>query len=91
MALGLCCMQAFSSGVPGLFIVATPLVAAHRLLGTRASVFVVHSLSCCGSWALLLHSMWYIPRPGIEPLSPALAGGFLTTGPPGTSSCMLLF
>ena len=29
--------------------------------------------------------MWDLPRPGIEPVSPALAGGFLTTAPPGTS------
>ena len=27
--------------------------------------------------------MWDIPEPGIEPVSPALAGGFLTTVPPG--------
>ena len=27
--------------------------------------------------------MWDLPRPGIEPGFPALAGGFLTTGPPG--------
>ena len=27
--------------------------------------------------------MWDLPGPGIEPLSPALAGGFLTTAPPG--------
>ena len=26
-----------------------------------------------------------VPRPGIEPTSPALEGGFLTTGPPGKS------
>ena len=26
-----------------------------------------------------------VPRPGIEPMSPALEGGFLTTGPPGKS------
>ena len=26
-----------------------------------------------------------IPGPGIEPVSPALAGEFLTTGPPGKS------
>ena len=25
--------------------------------------------------------MWDLPRPGIKPMSPALAGGFLTTGP----------
>ena len=29
--------------------------------------------------------MWDLPRPGIEPVSPALAGGFLTTDPPGKS------
>ena len=29
--------------------------------------------------------MWSLPGPGIEPMSPALAGGFLTTGPPGKS------
>ena len=31
------------------------------------------------------HSMWNLPGPGIEPMSLALAGGFLTTGPPGKS------
>ena len=30
--------------------------------------------------------MWDLPRPGIEPMSPALTGGFLTTGPQGGSS-----
>ena len=29
--------------------------------------------------------MWDRPRPGLKPLSPALAGGFLTTAPPGKS------
>ena len=27
--------------------------------------------------------MWDLPGPGLEPMSPALAGGFLTTAPPG--------
>ena len=27
--------------------------------------------------------MWDLPRPGLEPVSPTLAGGFLTTVPPG--------
>ena len=34
--------------------------------------------------------MWNLPRSGLEPMSPVLAGGFFTTGPPGkfpTSSC----
>ena len=29
--------------------------------------------------------MWDLPEPGIKSLSPALAGGFLTTEPPGKS------
>ena len=27
--------------------------------------------------------MWDLPGPGIKPVSPALAGGFFTTEPPG--------
>ena len=34
--------------------------------------------------------MWDLPRPGIKPVSPALAGGFLTTVPPGKSPLALL-
>ena len=33
----------------------------------------------------MLHGMWDLPRPGLEPVSPALAGRFLTTVPPGKS------
>ena len=29
--------------------------------------------------------MWDLPGPGLEPVSPALAGGFLTTVSPGKS------
>ena len=35
--------------------------------------------------------MWNLPGPGIEPMSPTLAGGFLTTTPPGTSSALNSF
>ena len=31
----------------------------------------------------LLRGMWHLPRPGLEPVSPALAGRFSTTAPPG--------
>ena len=31
----------------------------------------------------MLRGMWDLPRPGLEPVSPALAGRFLTTVPPG--------
>ena len=40
-------------------------------------------LSSCGAWAYLLRGMWDLPGPGLEPVSPALAGVFLTTAPPG--------
>ena len=65
-----------------------------RALGVRTSVVVAHGLSSCGSRALerrlsscgtraqLLCSMWNLPGPGLEPMSPALAGGFLTIVPP---------
>ena len=68
-----------------------------RALGTRASVVVArglsscgsraleHRLSSCGALALLLRGMWDPPGPGLEPMSPVLAGGFLTTAPPGKS------
>ena len=41
-----------------------------------------YRLSSCGVPAQLLVSMWDIPRPGIEPVSPALACRFFTTEPP---------
>ena len=34
--------------------------------------------------------MWALPGPGLEPVSPALAGRFLTPGPPGKSSPAIL-
>ena len=45
-------------------------------------------LSSCGARAQLLRGMWDLPRPGLEPTSPALAGGFLTTAPPGKPNMM---
>ena len=51
------------------------LVAEHSLQMRR--------LSNCGSQAQLLRGMRDPPRPGLEPVSPALAGGFSTTAPPG--------
>ena len=73
-----------------------------RALGAWASVVVAHRLSRCGSQALerrlsscgartqLLRGMWDLPGPGLEPVSPALAGGFLTTAPPGKSHITFL-
>ena len=33
----------------------------------------------------MLRGMWDLPGPRLEPMSPALTGGFLTTEPPGKS------
>ena len=61
--------------VRGPLTIATSLVVEHRLQTRR--------LSNCGSWAQLLRGMWDLPGPGLEPMSPALAGRFSTTAPPG--------
>ena len=50
--------------------------------GSRA---LERRLSSCGTRAELLCGMWDLPGLGIEPVSPALAGGFLTTAPLGKS------
>ena len=78
------CTRAFSScGKRG-----PPFIAVRRPLAIAASLVAEHRLqtrrlSNCGSRAQLLHSMWDLPRPGLEPMSPALAGRFSTTAPPG--------
>ena len=78
------CARAFSScGKRGpLFI------AVRRPLTTAASPVAEHRLqtcrlSSCGSRARPLRGMWDLPRPGLESVSPALAGRFSTTAPPG--------
>ena len=55
------------------------------VLGARPSVVAARGLSSCGAGASLLHSVWDLPGSGIKPVSRALAGGFLTTAPPGKS------
>ena len=78
------CARAFSScgkwgplfiAVRGPLTIAASLVAEHRLQTRR--------LSNRGSWAQLLRGTWDLPRPGLEPVSPALAGRVSTTAPPG--------
>ena len=59
----------------GPLTIAASHVAEHRLQMRR--------LSNCGSRAQPLRGMWDLPRPGLEPMSLALAGRFSTTAPPG--------
>ena len=78
------CARAFSSrgkrgplfiAVRGPLTIAASLIVEHRLQTRK--------LSNCGSRAQPLRGMWDPPRPGLEPVSPALAGRFSTTAPPG--------
>ena len=66
-----------------------------QAVGTQASFIAMHGLSSwgswalehrlgsCGTWAQLLQGLWDLPELGIEAVSPALAGEFFTTEPPG--------
>ena len=86
------CARAFSScgkwgplfiAVRGPLTIAASLVAEHRLQTRR--------LSNCGSRAQLLRGIWDLPRPGLEPVSPASAGRFSTTAPPGKPNAQFFF
>ena len=86
------CARAFSScgkwgplliAVRRPLTIAASLVAEHRLQTRR--------LSSCGSQAQLLRGMWDLPRPGLEPVSSALAGRFSTAAPPGKPSTSLKY
>ena len=91
LGLSFCARASSSCGKWGpLFIavrrpltVAASLVAEHRLQTRR--------LSSCRSWAYLLRGMWDLPRPGLEPVSSALAGRFSTTAPPGKPPFLYLY
>ena len=83
LGLRFCARASFSCGkwgplfiaVRGPLTVAASLVAEHKLQTRR--------LSSCGSRVQLLRGTWDPPRPGLKPMSPALAGRFSTTVPPG--------
>ena len=49
-----------------------------------------HRLSSWGTWAQVLRSKWDVPRPRIEPMSPALASEFFTTESPGKPQIVIL-
>ena len=96
-ALGLRgCVRAFSGCseqgllfvvVRKLLIAVVSLVVEHGLWVHRLSSCGLRALerrlSSCGARTQLLRGMWDLPGPGLEPVSPALAGGFLIAVPPG--------
>ena len=78
-----CCTQAFSSCCKWGLLSSwgcTGFSLRWPLLGSSGS-----RLSHCGSWAQLPHGTWDLPKAGIEPVSPALAGRLSTARRPGKS------
>ena len=71
---GFSCCEAWALGMQASVVVACELSSC-------GSWALEHRLSSCGAWAQLLCGIWDLPRPGLKPVSPALAGGFLTTAP----------
>ena len=87
--------------VHGLLIAMASLVVEHTLSGISMGSRALRLSSCsfqalegrlsgCGTWAFLPCGMWNLPGPGIESMSPALAGEFLTTGHQGNPSKAIL-
>ena len=54
-------------------------ICSSRVLECPASAAEACGLSSCGALAQVRHDMCNLPRPGIEPVSPALAGRFFPT------------
>ena len=80
-----CCARAF----PGCRGQGLLFIALYRLLIAMACLAVEHGLqsvnSVVGAPGVSCPAVWNLPGPTIEPMSPALAGGLLITGPPGKS------
>ena len=86
-----CCAWTFSSCLKLGLLFSLDVQASHcsgfsccgaQTLGAWAPVVVACGLSSCGSWIYVVLWGWNLPGPGIEPVSPALQSGFLTTGLP---------
>ena len=76
-----CCrVQALHTGASVL-----PARGVSSSFSSSGSWALGRGLSRCGAWAQSLRGMWNLPRPGTELMSPTLAGGFLSSVPPGKS------
>ena len=89
--LGLCCCTQSFSSCSTQASRCGGLSCGAWAFGTWASAFAACRLNICGPWVLerrlsscgtrglLLRGFCDLPRSGMEPMSPALAGKFLTT------------
>ena len=91
-------MRALSSLRCAGFSLQWCLVAEHRLWAHRFVLLQLSGLrvlehvgsSSCGAETYLPQSMWNLPGPGIQPVSPQLADRFPATVPPGKPNSQLL-
>ena len=97
--VGLCCCKWLVGATPvavwGPLIVLAPLVSEHKLWGMWVSAVAAPGLQSAaslavGTWAQLPWGMWDLPGLGIVPVSLALQGGFLPSGPPGKLHTLFL-
>ena len=86
------------SSQAAVFKLLTVVVLLSPSTGSRCSDFsgcgfqaLEHRLIRCGAWAWFLCGTWNLPGPGIKPVSPVLAGRFLSTVPPGKSKSSKFF
>ena len=74
-------------GASGLLITVAPRAEEHGLQSVGFSGCgpwaLGHRLASCAARAYWLRGMWDLPSPGIEPVSPASAGGGLSHGATG--------
>ena len=71
-------LHSWGSQAPGSSGFSSCSIGSHLLwlLGPRAQELGSH-----GAWALIASSTWRLPKPVVEPMSPELAGNFLSIVP----------
>ena len=89
--LGIHCYIQASPGCRELGLLSSCSVwASHCRCCCRSWALGCKGFSSCGPWTQLPQNMWNLPEAGIELVSPAQAGRFLNTGPPGKSNILFL-
>ena len=93
-SLGVCYWS--QQGCPHLLFKMCIHLALLGLSRSTQDLYFLMRIFCCGTWtwvcklsSSVAHGI-LVSRPGIKPMSPALQGGFLTTGPPGKPQGCLL-
>ena len=82
--LGLrCCVWAFLGVVSGGYSISCGISVSWWLLLPWSTALGVQAQWLWHVAFVVRWHVWNVPGPGIEPVSPALAGGFLTPGSPG--------